>query len=41
MVITGVAEITADRLAELVFVHAFYPGHGESALDQMPAPFQS
>ena len=38
---TGVAEVAADRLAELVFVDAFYPGHGESALDQMPAPFQT
>ena len=41
MVISGVAEVAADRLAELVFVDAFYPGHGESALDQMPTPFQT
>jgi pimeloyl-ACP methyl ester carboxylesterase len=41
MVITGVAERAADRLAALVFVDAFYPGHAESALDQMPATFQA
>ena len=40
MVITGVAERAADRLAALVYVDAFYPSHAESALDQMPAPFQ-
>lgn len=40
MVITGVAERAADRLAALVFVDSFYPSHDESALDQMPAPFQ-
>lgn len=41
MVITGVAERVADRLAGLVFVDAFYPSHAESALDQLPAPFQA
>lgn len=40
MVITGVAERAAERLAALVFVDAFYPSHAESALDQMPAVFQ-
>ena len=41
MVITGVAEVAADRLAGLVFVDAFYPDHGESAWDQLPAAFQT
>jgi pimeloyl-ACP methyl ester carboxylesterase len=41
MVITGVAERVPERLAALVFVDAFYPGHGQSALDQMPPPFQN
>jgi pimeloyl-ACP methyl ester carboxylesterase len=40
MVISGVAECASDRIASLVFVDAFYPNDGESALDQMPAPFQ-
>lgn len=40
MVITGVAERAAERLAALVFVDAFYPRHAESAMDQMPEPFQ-
>jgi pimeloyl-ACP methyl ester carboxylesterase len=40
MVITGVAERVPERLAALVFVDAFYPTHGQSALDQMPPPFQ-
>jgi pimeloyl-ACP methyl ester carboxylesterase len=38
MVITGVAERAADRLSVLTFVDAFYPSHGESALDQMDPP---
>lgn len=41
MVITGVAEQAADRLAALVFVDSFYPSDGESALDQMPPLFQA
>ena len=41
MVITGVAERVPERLAALVFVDAFYPTHGQSALDQMPPPFQA
>jgi pimeloyl-ACP methyl ester carboxylesterase len=40
MVISGVTERAADRIASLVFVDAFYPNDGESALDQMPAQFQ-
>jgi pimeloyl-ACP methyl ester carboxylesterase len=40
MVITGVAERAADRLSVLTFVDAFYPSHGESALNQMDPPFQ-
>lgn len=40
MVITGAAEQAADRLAALVFLDSFYPGDGESALDQMPPPFR-
>ena len=41
MVISGVAERIADRLSALVFVDAFYPGDGETALGQMPPPFQA
>ena len=41
MVITGVAERVPERLAGLVYVDAFYPAHGQSALDQMPLPFQA
>ena len=40
MVITGVAERAVDRLSALVFVDAFYPDDGESALDQMSPPAQ-
>lgn len=40
MVITGVAEKAFDRLAALLFVDAFYPAHGESALDQMTTASQ-
>ncbi|CAN5416302.1 alpha/beta fold hydrolase [soil metagenome] len=41
MVLAGVAERIADRLAGLVFIDAFYPRDGESALDQMPEQFQA
>lgn len=41
MVITGVTERLAERIAALVFVDAFYPDDGQSALDQMPTPFQA
>lgn len=40
MVITGVAERVSERLAALVYVDAFYPDDGASALDQLPAPLQ-
>jgi pimeloyl-ACP methyl ester carboxylesterase len=36
----GVAEEVGDRLAGAVFVDAFYPRHGESALDLLPDPFR-
>jgi pimeloyl-ACP methyl ester carboxylesterase len=39
MVAAGAAEVVAPRLAAVVLVDAFYPSHGESALDQMPAAF--
>ena len=38
MVITGVAEHAHDRISHLVYVDAFVPTHGQSALDLMPAP---
>src|ERR1700712_1654857 len=41
MVITGVAELIAERLGALVFLDAFYPDHGQSAYDQLPPPFQT
>ena len=41
MVISGVAERISDRLSALVFVDAFYPDDGDSALGQMPPPFQA
>jgi pimeloyl-ACP methyl ester carboxylesterase len=37
MVITGVAEQAADRLAHLVYLDAFIPGDGQSLFDLMPA----
>jgi pimeloyl-ACP methyl ester carboxylesterase len=40
MVISGVAEQAGDRIMSLVFVDAFYPNDGESALDQMPEPLR-
>jgi pimeloyl-ACP methyl ester carboxylesterase len=36
MVITGVAEQAADRLAHLVYLDAFVPRHGEAVWDLMP-----
>jgi len=38
MIITGVAESFADRLDRLVYVDAFIPGDGQSALDLLPEP---
>lgn len=40
MVISGVTERAADQIASVIFVDAFYPSDGESALDQMPERFQ-
>jgi pimeloyl-ACP methyl ester carboxylesterase len=40
MVISAVADERADRLHGLVFLDAFYPHDGESALSLMPPPFQ-
>jgi pimeloyl-ACP methyl ester carboxylesterase len=40
MVVSAVADAMADRLAGLVFLDAFYPYDGESALSLMPPPFQ-
>jgi len=36
MIITGVAERARDRIAHLVYVDAFVPEHGRSALDILP-----
>jgi pimeloyl-ACP methyl ester carboxylesterase len=38
MIITGVAEQVAHRLDRLVYVDAFIPGGGQSALDLLPVP---
>jgi pimeloyl-ACP methyl ester carboxylesterase len=38
MVITGVADRIPDRLDRLVYVDAFVPADGESALDLLPPP---
>jgi pimeloyl-ACP methyl ester carboxylesterase len=38
MIITGVAERVAHRLDRLVYVDAFVPRDGQSALDLLPAP---
>jgi pimeloyl-ACP methyl ester carboxylesterase len=40
MVITGVTEHARDRIAKLVYVDAFVPRDGDSALSLLPAPFQ-
>lgn len=36
MVITGVAGVAADRLRHLVYLDAFRPAVGQSAIDQLP-----
>jgi pimeloyl-ACP methyl ester carboxylesterase len=36
MVITGVAERVPQRIAQLVYLDAFVPGHGQSLLDLLP-----
>jgi pimeloyl-ACP methyl ester carboxylesterase len=38
MIITGVAEHTRDRIAQLVYVDALVPEHGQSAMDILPQP---
>jgi hypothetical protein len=40
MVITGVAERESGRLNRLIYVDAFVPCDGESALDLLPDPIQ-
>src|SRR5512145_2598725 len=37
MVATGVADRAADRIARLVYLDAFVPGHGQSRFDLLPA----
>lgn len=37
MIISGVAETNPDQIARLIFVDAFIPDHGQSALDLLPA----
>ena len=41
MVAAGAAEMLGPRLSAVVLVDAFYPAHGESAIDAMPPPFQA
>lgn len=41
MVITGVAERAASRIACLVYVDAFVPRHGDSALQLLPEPLRA
>ena len=41
MIITGVAEFLKERLARLVYVDAFIPDDGQSALDFMPESNQT
>ena len=36
MVITGVGERSPQRIAQLVYLDAFVPGHGQSLLDMLP-----
>lgn len=38
MIVTGVAEHARDRIAQVVYVDALVPEHGQSALDIMTAP---
>jgi pimeloyl-ACP methyl ester carboxylesterase len=41
MIITGVAEHVAGRIAHLVYVDALVPEHGQSAMDILPEPTQN
>lgn len=36
MVITGVAERAPERIAQVIYLDAFVPGHGQSLLDLLP-----
>ena len=36
MIITGVAEHSRPRIAHLVYIDAFVPDHGQSALQLLP-----
>ncbi len=36
MVVTGVADRAPDRIARLVYLDAFVPGHGQSLFDMLP-----
>lgn len=38
MIVTGVAEHAADRIARLIYVDALVPEHGQSAMDLLPEP---
>lgn len=40
MIITGVAEAAASRIARLVYIDAFVPRHGDSALQLLPEGFR-
>lgn len=37
MVATGVADRAGERIAKLIYLDAFVPGHGQSLLDMLPA----
>jgi pimeloyl-ACP methyl ester carboxylesterase len=37
MVVTGVVDRVGDRIAKLVYLDAFVPGHGQSLFDMLPA----
>lgn len=41
MVAAGVAEVLRSRLCAVVLIDAFYPQHGEAAIDQMPPAFRA
>jgi pimeloyl-ACP methyl ester carboxylesterase len=41
MIITGVAEFAKERLERLVYVDAFVPGDGQSAMQLFPERFQT
>lgn len=39
MVVTGVADRVADRVARLIYLDAFVPDHGQALTDLLPAAF--